>query len=341
MKTATLLKSLLAALALMVAHAAQASEPIVLRVHHFLPPGSLAQSKMIEPWCAKISQESQGRLKCQIYPSMQLGGTPNQLFDQVKDGVADVIWTLPGYQPDRFPMTEVFELPFMTTSGEKASRALWEFVSKYARSEYKGVKPLAFHMHDGAQLHMAKKLIKTLDDFKGLKLRAPTRQSAKLIEALGATAVPLPMPQVPEAIARGIIDGAPLPWEVVPTLKIEEVARFHSETPIGVPSLANYVYLLAMNPAKYESLPEDLKKVINANSGADTSAWAGKVWDDSRASFRQVAIDQKNTFYEIPVEEIRKWEAATSSVSAEWVKTMNAKGYDGNRILSDAKRLLE
>jgi TRAP-type C4-dicarboxylate transport system substrate-binding protein len=341
MKSSALLSSLLAIFALSPVFVAHASDNVVLRVHHFLPAGSLAQAKFIEPWCAKITKESEGRLKCQIYPSMQLGGTPPQLFDQAKDGVADIVWTIPGYQPGRFSVTEVFELPFMTSGGEKSSRALWQFASKYATNEYKGVKPLVFHVHDGAQMHTVNKPIKTMADFKGMKLRAPTRQAAKLVVALGATPVPLPMPQVPEALAKSVVDGALLPWEVVPALKIQEVVKYHSETGVGMPSLSNYVYILAMNPAKYESLPADLKKVIDANSGAETSAWVGKVWDDSREPARKTAIEHKNSFYLIPASELKEWEKASATVTSDWIKEVGAKGYDGNQILQEAKRLLQ
>ena len=115
-----------AALVASMTGAVQAAEVVTLRVHHFLPASSTAHVKFIAPWCAKIQSDSGGQLKCQIYPSMQLGGTPPQLFDQVKDGVADIVWTLPGYQAGRFMVIEAFELPFMTAAeSQKSSRALW------------------------------------------------------------------------------------------------------------------------------------------------------------------------------------------------------------------------
>ncbi|HJV85410.1 MAG TPA: TRAP transporter substrate-binding protein [Noviherbaspirillum sp.] len=341
MKVRNSFKSLLAAFALAVAPACvvYAADVTLLKVHHFLPPGSTAQTKLIEPWCAKINKESGGRLKCQIYPAMQLGGTPPQLFDQVKDGVADVVWTMPSYQPGRFLVTEAFELPFITSDAVKASRALWEYATKYAQNEYKGVKPLAFHVHDGSHLHTAGKQIKTMADFKGLKLRAPTREAAKLLVALGAMPVQMPMGQVPDGLAKGVIDGALLPWEVVPALKIQEVVQYHSETPPGTPTLSNYVYMLAMNPAKYNSLPADLKKVVDGNSGAELSAFAGKVWDEAREPARKTAVDHKNTFYVIPVQEIKEWEKKAAPVTDAWVKDVTAKGYDGKKLLEEARRL--
>jgi TRAP-type C4-dicarboxylate transport system substrate-binding protein len=271
---------------------------------------------------------------------MQLGGTPPQLFDQAKDGVADIVWTLPGYQAGRFLATEVFELPFMVSSAEKASKALWDYAAKNAREEYKGVKPLIFHVIPGTQLHTTNKQIKTLADFKGLKLRAPNRMATKLVSALGATPVPMPVPQVAESLAKGVIDGTVLPWEVIPSLKIQEIVKFHTETPAGQAFIATSAFVFAMNPGRYESLPADLKKVIDANSGAETSAWAGKIWDSVTAPARQTAVDRKNTFYAVPAAEVALWHKSAEGVNAEWVKEVAAKGLDGQKLIADAKALM-
>ena len=224
------------------------------------------------PWCAKIEKESAGKLKCQIYPSMQMGGSPPQLFDQAKDGVADIIWTVPSYQAGRFPVIEAFELPFMVHDSERASRGLWHYATRNAQAEFKGVKPILFHVHDGSLMHTTKKQIKTLEDFKGLKLRAPTRQGSKMLAALGATPVPMPLPQAAEALSKGVIDGVMIPWEVVPAVKFDEVTKFHTEAATGEPQMSNTVFLFAMNQTKYEALPPDLKKIIDSNSGADQYA---------------------------------------------------------------------
>src|SRR5690606_12554640 len=117
--------------------AASAQEKVKLKVAHFLPPQSTAQTKLIEPWAKAITEQSGGRIEVEIYPSMQLGGKPPQLFDQVRTGVADVVWTLPGYTPGRFPKTEVFELPFMTSSAEATSQAVMELFNTHLQDEYK------------------------------------------------------------------------------------------------------------------------------------------------------------------------------------------------------------
>ena len=160
-------------------------------------------------------------MKCQIYPAMQMGGSPPQLYDQVKDGVADLVWTVPSYQAGRFPVTEAFELPFMVRDSERASRGLWHYAMKNAAAEYKGVKPILFHVHDGSVLHTSRRQVKTIEDFRGLKVRAPTRQGTKMVTALGATPVPMPLPQAAEALSKGVIDGAIIPWEVMPTMKFD------------------------------------------------------------------------------------------------------------------------
>ena len=332
----------IAALGLAAAALPAQAQEVVLKVAHFLPPPSTAHSKFITPWCDKINKESAGRLKCQIYPAMQLGGTPPQLIDQVRDGVADIVWTLPGYTAGRFPASEAFELPFMTNTAQGSSRALWEYihVNKLNTTEFKDVKPLAFHVHDEGHLHMVKKPIQTLADFKGLKVRAPTRLTNKMLAAFGATPVGMPVPQVPEALSKGVIDGAALPWEVVPAVKVHELVKFHSESDPRARALYTTVFIFAMNKAKYDSLPADLKKVIDANSGPELSAWIGKVWDDSAGPARKLAEDRKNSFNTIPLEELKKWEQAAQPVVDEWVKDVTAKGYDGKALLQSARDLI-
>lgn len=328
--------------ALTLAVGAASAEVVTLKVAHFLPPGSTAHAKFITPWCDKINKESAGQLKCQIYPAMQLGGTPPQLIDQVRDGVADIVWTLPGYSAGRFPAVEVFELPFMINKAEASSRALWEYVreNKLDQSEFKDVKPILFHVHDGGQLHLVKGPIATLANFRGLKLRAPTRQTNKFIAALGATPVGMPVPQVSEALSKGVIDGAMMPWEVVPAVKAQELVRFHSESDPKSRSLYTTAFIFAMNKAKYDSLAPDLKAVIDANGGADASAWVGKVWDESATEARKLATDRGNQFNRISAAELGAWQKAGQVVYDSWVSEVSAKGYDGKALLKSAQSLV-
>ncbi len=331
----------LAAAALLLAAGSSWSQEVILKVHHFLAPNATSQKLLLGPWCEKIAKESSNRLKCQIYPAMQLGGTPPQLFDQAKDGVADIIWTVPTYQAGRFAKSEVFELPFMVKTAEGGSRAFWEYLQKNSLDEFKGTKILMAHVHDGAELHFAAKSVKTLEDLKGLKVRAPTRIGTRMLAALGATPIQMPAPQVQEAISKGVVDGASLPWEVVPGIKVNEVTKFHTETGPGQRKMSNTIFVVAMNEAKYNSLAPELKKVIDANSGAEASAWAGRVWDGTIAPGRKSATDRGNTVNVLTAAEYQRWEKATEGVAQDWLKDLAAKGVDGKPLLESARALLQ
>ncbi|WP_290868030.1 TRAP transporter substrate-binding protein [Aquabacterium sp.] len=328
-----------AALFLTALPAARAADEVVLKVHHFLPAGSYAQQMFIQPWCDKIAAESNKRMRCQIYPSMQLGGTPPQLVDQVKDGLVDVIWTLTGYTPGRFPRVEAFELPFMMQSPEGTSRALWQFVQQYATDDFKAIHPIAFHVHGDGVFHMVRKPIKTLADLQGLKVRAPTRQTNKLLAALGATPVAMPVPAVGEAMSKGVIDGALVPYEVVPSVKIQEIAKFHSETDPAEPAIYTSTFMFAMNKARYDALPADLKKVLDANSGADLSAHIGAVFLQADAEGKK--LTKGNTTNVIPKAELVAFKAAGQKVTDAWVADMNGKGLNGQQLLDGARTLIQ
>lgn len=316
------------------------AEEVTLKIHHFLPPTSTIHARLLVPWCETLAKESAGRLKCRIFPAMQLGGSPPQLFDQAKDGVADITWTLLGYSAGRFPLIEVFELPFMIGSAEAASRAVWEYSQTHAVAEYKDVKPLAFHTHEAGQFFLNKRPVAQLADLRGLKLRAPTRIANKTLAALGATPLGMPVPQVAESLSRGVIDGALLPYEVVPALKVQEVTRFASETDAAYPALYTSVFMIAMNKARYESLPADLKKVIDANSGAALSAWGGRIYDEAREPGRRAVTVQGNAINTIPAAELERWRQATARIDDEWVAEVGKKGHDGKRLLEAAKSLI-
>jgi TRAP-type C4-dicarboxylate transport system substrate-binding protein len=279
-------------------------------------------------------------MKCQVYPAMQLGGTPAQLIDQAKDGVVDIAFTLPGYTAGRFPVMEVFELPFITSTAEAGSKAAWDFYGKYGQKEFTGIKPLMFAVHDDGYLHTRDKQIKTMADLKGLKFRAPTRMTNKLLASLGATPVAMPLPQVPEAVSKGVIDGFLLPWEVIPSVKLHEMVKYHSETDPTRPALYTSVFILAMNPAKYNALPADLKAVIDKNSGASLSAMAGKIWDESQVAGRKPAVDRGNIFYTIPGAELDNWVKASGGLYDEWSANMDKSGMNGKQMLQDARELL-
>lgn len=314
------------------------AQEVTLKVHFFLPATSYANTLFITPWCEQIAKDSNNRMKCQIYPSMQLGGTAPQLYEQVRGGVADVVWTLPGYTPGRFPAVEVFELPFMMQNPEATSKALWDYVEKHASAEFKDVKPIAFHVHGDGVFHTTNKQIRTAADLRGMKLRAPTRMTNKFIALLGATPVSMPVPQVGDALSKGVIDGAVVPYEVVPSVKIQEMVKYHSETDPAEPAFYTSTFIFAMNRAKYDSLPADLKKVIDKNSGQTLSGQIGKAFLFADGEGKKLCT--KNTTYVIPKTELDNWRRAAVPLVESWISEMNGKGYNGKQMLDDARALI-
>ena len=334
-------KRVLAVACLGVVAMASHAQDVTLKVHHFLGPQSTQQADMLGPWCDKLAKESANKLKCQIYPSMQLGGSPPQLYDQAKDGVADVVWTVAGYSAGRFPKIEVFELPFMMTNAEATSRAAWEYYDKYDRDEFKDTHILAVHVHGPGNIYTANKPIKTMADFKGLKLRAPTRLTNKMLAMMGATPVGMPVPAVPEALSKGVIDGAVIPYEVAPSIKVNELTKYTAETDRKFNALYTTVFVVAMNKAKYESLTPEQKKVLDANSGADFSAFMGKTQEAVDVPGKAQMLKSGSQITVIPGPELDKWKKATDALDEQWAADITAKGGDGKKLLQDARDLIK
>jgi TRAP-type transport system periplasmic protein len=313
---------------------------VTLRMHHFLPPVSNGHAKFLAPWAQKVQQESGGRIKVDIFPAMQLGGTPPQLYDQARDGVVDLVWTLPGNTPGRFPVSETFELPFVPhRKAVVNSLAFQEFANAFMKDEFKEVHPICFWTHDHGLVH-ANKPVKTLEDMKGLKLRFPTRLAGEALRSLGVNAIGMPIPQVPESLAQRVIDGTVVPWEVVPSIKVHELVKNHTEIP-GSPTFYVATFILAMNKAKYESLPADLKAVVDANSGQAAAAVAGKVWDEQAVVVSDMVKKRGNTIITLTEDEAARWRKATDPVVETWMKTTKERGLDGQKLLDGARAAIK
>ncbi len=316
------------------------SAEVTLRVHHFLPAGSTVESRVLMPWAEALSEKSEGRIEVRLYPSMQLGGKPPQLIDQVREGIADIIWTLPAYTPGRFPVMSAFELPFMVTDAGSTSRAIHEFYELYGVEEFSGIKPLVFSCHERGLLHTREPVSNGRAGFEGLKLRVPSRGMGDLLGKLGASPVFMPVPEVPESLLRGVIDGAVLPFDVTHPLRIHEVARHHTDISLEGRGFYTAVFLLAMNREKYDSLPPDLQAAIDGVSGTEWAGRAGDAWETAGEIGRKVAIDNGNSFQTMPRSEVESIRTFSNEVHAEWVEARDADGLPGDMLLSEAKRLL-
>ena len=317
-----------------------AQQSVTLKFHTFMAPLSNVWLTMHKPWMDKVDKDSGGRIKFEAYPAMQLGGTPVQLYDQARVGVVDVVWTLPGNTAGRFPRIEAFELPFMMNNAEATSKAYWEYFQTQCSDEFKETQVLALHVHGPGMFHSANKLIKSAADVKGMKVRGPTRQVTKMLGSLGAIPVGMPLPQIPDALSKGTIEACVIPWEVVPSVKVHELTKFHSEFPASSPALYTTTFVMAMNKAKYEGLAPELKKVIDANSGQATSAWLGKTQQGNDPNGRKSASDRGNTLYTFSAAEAQEFIKLSSHVDEEWVADMDKRGFKGAALLKSAKDLV-
>ena len=341
MKRRSFVQSAAAATVLGVPHlSGLAQQSVTLKFHTFMAPMSAVWLTMHKPWMEKVEKESGGRNKFEAYPAMQLGGAPPQLYDQARDGVVDVIWVLPAWTTGRFPRVEAFELPFMMNNAEATSKAFWEYYQTECPDEFKDTHVLALHVHGPGMFHSVKKLIKSPSDLRGMKVRGPSRQVTKMLAAVGAIPVGMPLPSIPDALSKGTIDACVIPWEVVPSIRVQELARLHSEFDHSGPSLYTSAFVMTMNKAKYESLAPDLKKVIDDNSGLATSGWLGKTQQDNDAQGRKAAVDAGNTIYQFTAEARAEFLKLSSRNDDEWVADMDKRGYDGKKLLASAKSLI-
>ncbi len=317
-----------------------AQQSVTLKFHTFMSPQSNVWLNMHKAWMDKVTKDSGGRIKFEGYPAMQLGGSPVQLYDQAKDGVVDIVWTLPGNTPGRFPRIEAFELPFMMNNAEATSRAYWEFVQTVAKDEFRDVHPIALQVHGPGAIHMRDKVIKTAADLVGSKVRGPTRQITKMLGFLGATPVGMPLPAITDSLSKGVIDGCVIPWEVVPAVKVQELAKFHSEFDPAGGALYTTTFVMAMNKGKYESLAPDLKAVIDKNSGLETSGWLGRVQQQGDVAGREAAVKLGNTIYTVPPAEAQEFKRKARLVEVEWMQDMDKRGFNGKQLLDTARSLI-
>ncbi|WP_157014425.1 TRAP transporter substrate-binding protein [Mesorhizobium xinjiangense] len=335
-----LLKCTIAAgLALGAMTVSSLAQEVTLRLHQMLPPQATIPAKALTPWAEKVEAESDGRIKVELFHAMALGGKPPELFDQAKDGVVDLIWAVIGYTPGRFPSTEAFELPFVMTNGEATSMAFQEYCEKHCMEEFAGVKVIAWHAHGPGLIH-SKDPVNALEDMKGLKIRGGSRTINQMLEKLGATPVGMPVPAVSEALSKGVIDATTIPWEVTPALKVSELVHNHTGFS-GANGLYTQTFVFAMNQDSYDSLPDDLKAVIDANSGIETAAMFGRVMDEGDTAGKAIAEKLDNNIIVLDEAETQRWKDTAAPLIEAWEEEMTAKGLDGKALVEDARALVD
>jgi len=328
-----------AGIALLTAGGAQAQE-FELTLHHLLGPTAPAHTQMLVPWAERIEERTDGRVHIEIYPAMSLGGTPPQLIRQVRDGVVDLVWTVNGYTPSLFPRTEVFELPFVHTDDPVATNlAMYDLFDEWLAEEYEGLRVMFLHVHQGQAIHMADQLVRTPAEFAGLTMRIPTRTGAWVIEALGAAAVSMPVPDLPQALASGVVDGALIPFEIIPPLQLQDLTEYQIEGPDSL-RLGTTTFQVSMNIDTWNSLPEDIQQVFIEESGPEWWAEVGRIWAGTDVGGLSVATNAGNTHVVLTEEEVAQFREALEPVVDRWVEEVTATGIDGAGLVAAAREAI-
>ena len=313
---------------------------VMLKLHHFLGPKAPAHTKMLQPWADAIQNDSSGRIKIELYPSMSLGGAPPQLFRQVVDGVVDIVWTVNGYTPGLFPRSEVFELPTIFTNDiASANLALRDLFESHLADEYKDVHVLFMHVHAGQGLHMANTLVRSPADTAGKKIRVPGPTGNAVVEAMGATPVTMPVPDLPQALSTNAVDGALIPWEIIPALQLQESTKYQIEGPDNN-RFGTTTFQVSMNKARWDSLPDDLKEVFTKNSGEEWVKEVAKIWRASDDFGIKMATDNGNEHIVLTQAEMDAFNAALAPVVDRWVAGHAGSGFEAADLVDAARKAL-
>src|SRR5581483_6919027 len=308
------------------------------KLHHSFSSVSGVHDRFLVPWARQIEAQSGGRIRIDLFPSMQLGGAPAALFDQARDGVADIVWAMPSLTPGRFSKIEAWELPFVPSRRALvSSKALDDFGRASLMDEFREVHPICFSCSDRGVLH-ANRPIRIVEDMKELRLHVQTRFAGDAVRLLGATAVPMPSGQLPLAITEHVIDGCIDPWDMMPALKLNDLLKTHTEFVDVSPSSTTYA--LVMNKAAYDRLPRELKSVIDANSGLTAAGMAGTMWDLQAAAVADMVAQRGDPITTLQPEAVAHWRQAVEPVTAGWLKAMKEQKVDGGKLLAMTRALL-
>ncbi|MFV0384232.1 TRAP transporter substrate-binding protein [Paracoccus sp. (in: a-proteobacteria)] len=297
-----------------------------LRFAHWLPPSHALHTTGFDIWTKSITEASGGAITFQIFPAQQLGSATDH-YDMARDGIADLSFITPGYQPGRFPLFSLVENPFMVTNAKSGSAAFDAWYRQYAPQEMADVHVCMAFIQDPGTLHSVAQM-KLPSDIRGTNIRPAQAVIGSMVALLGGASVQVPAPEAREVIARGAADGITFPWDSIYLFGIDKETRYHIDFP-----LYTTAFVIAFNKARYEGLPEDERAAIDAHC---TSEWAEKVaagWADQERSGRDKALADPSHVVHAPTpEEIAAWQQATAPLLEDWRGQVEAKGHDAAAV---------
>jgi TRAP-type C4-dicarboxylate transport system substrate-binding protein len=302
-----------------------------LKLSHWVPPSHPLQ-KALEEWGASVEKDSGGTIKSKVYPSQQLGKAFDH-YDMARDGIADLTYINPGYQPGRFPIIGAGELPFLMTNAKGGTQALDAWYRKYAAQEMKDVKFCLAFVHDPGAFHSRTKKILVPADIKGMKIRPAHATMATFVTLLGGTNVQASAPEVRDILEKGVADAGTFPWGSVPLFGIDKVTKYHLDMPLYVTTFA-----FVFNKDKYNQMSAAQKKVIDDHC---TPEWALKVaspWADfEHAGIAKIKAEAGHEVDEPTPAQVAEWKKAAQPLEEKWSENVRKVGVDPATAMKELK----
>jgi len=305
-----------------------------LKISHWVPPSHPLQ-KSLEEWGASVEKESGGTIHYKVYPAQQLGKAFDH-YDMARDGIADLTYINPGYQPGRFPIIAAGELPFLMSNAKGGSQALDVWYRKYAAKEMKDVKFCLAFVHDPGAIHSVSKKVMVPSDIKGMKIRPAQGTIAEFVRLLGGTNVQAAAPEVRDVLARGVADAVTFPWGSIVLFGIDKVTKHHLEMPLYTTTFA-----LVFNKAKYDAMSARQKKAIDDHCNSE---WAEKIaapWADfEHAGIAKIKAEPGQDVYSITPAQVAEWRKAAAPLEDKWAQGAKKAGIDPAAAMKELKAQL-
>lgn len=322
----------IAAVVLFASIAGPASaQNMVMRYSQWIPAAHITQSAGLHKFFEDVAKATEGRVK--IEPTAQALGAPPRNMQLAVDGISDIAWGLHGYTPGTYPLAELVELPFLTKSTEANSVAFWRvFKAVFEKTGMHpaGVHTLTVHVHPAGQIYANKKVIRSLDDFKGLRLRATNTVSMEAFKMFGATPLPMPVTQLRDALSKGIVDGTSFLDEGVFGFKIEDFVTSTTRVEGG---LFNASFFLVMNKGKWDAISKKDQDAIMALAGETLARRIGKLWDSEEAVSGDKLKARGVTWVNADTAMMAKLRESLAPFEKKWIDDARAKGVDGAAAL--------
>lgn len=307
---------------------------IKLTYSNFFPPSHI-QAKLADSWCREIEKRTDGRVKIEHYPGQTLTKA-KQVYDGVVEGLSDIGFCLFGYNRGRFPLMEVVDLPLGYPSGTVATKVANAVAKKFKPKELSDVQVMYVHAHGPGLLHTRDKAVRNLDDIKGLRIRSHGT-TAKVVTALGATVATMPMPELYQALQKGVVDGGLYPVEVNKGWRMAEVVKYCT---LDLSIANTSTFYVVMNKAKWDALSADIKKII-ARINEEWIPKHGAAWDSSDEEGRKYMLSKGREFITLSEAELAKWKKVVHPVIGEYVEAAKAEGLPAQEAVDYAVKMLD